>query len=211
MKKSRSGLIAILANYNTREMRKVLDLKITSGYPTVTIPTDFKIHIPEQQVTTSGYQHITIPPDLNVHITGANKPKIWAPKMQNLIMIDGKLSVKFQKILTAVFSPISDFPVFVDRSYQGAEIIGFSQLPHWNDNTSFVLELFVLQNASVRIPDERHCPGEKGAYMPWKYPDLGKTFSEPHKQGKFWIRQFAITNHDPKAHKTITVRFWDSK
>lgn len=72
MKKSNSGLVAILANYKSHEMRKVLDLKITTGYPTITIPSGFEIYIPELKIISSDYQHITIPPDLNVHVTGNN-------------------------------------------------------------------------------------------------------------------------------------------
>lgn len=208
MKKSNSGIIAILANYNTQEMRKVLDLKITSGYPTVTIPSNFEVQIPEQKMTIHGYQHITIPPDLNVHLTGNGKKRIWSPK-KDLLTPDGKLNKKFQKILSMVFPPISDFPIFTDRSYKGAEIIGFSQMPHWTENTSFVLELFAQQTANEMIPNQQHYTGEQGAYMPWQYSDLGKTYNEPYKQGSFWIRQFAITNHEPKQHKVVTVHFWD--
>lgn len=209
MKRSSSGIVAILANYNSPEMRKVLDLKITSGYPTVTIPAGFKLHIPELKITSSDYQHITIPPDLKVHVTGSGKPKIWAPRMKNLVTKYGTLRSKLQKVITVVFSPISDFPIFTDRSYKGALLIGFSQLPHWNEHTSFVLELFALQTKGVSIPNEAHYTGDQGAYMPWKYSDLGKIFDEPCKKGEFWVRQFAITNHEPKERKTITVHFWD--
>ena len=211
MKKTSSGIVAILANYNSPEMRKVLDLKITSGYPTVTIPSNFKLRVPELNITSSDYQHITIPPDLNSHITGSGKPKIWAPEMKELVTKKGGLSIKFQKIITVVFPPISDFPVFTNRSYKGALLIAFSQMPHWNENTSFVLELFALQTRDVSIPNENHYTGDQGAYMPWKYSEMGKTFDEPYKKGDFWIRQFAITSHEPKDRKTITVHFWNYK
>ena len=190
-------------------MRKVLDLKITSGYPTVTIPSGFKLRVPELNIVSSDYQHITIPPNLNSHITGNDKPKIWAPEMKKLVTKEGKLNVKFQKIVTVVFPPIFDFPVFTNRSYKGALLIAFSQMPHWNENTSFVLELFALKTRDVNIPNENHYTGDRGTYMPWKYSDLGKTFNQPYKKGDFWIRQFVITNHEPKGHKTVIVHFWD--
>lgn len=209
MKKTNSGIVAILANYNSSEMRKVLDLKITSGYPTITIPSGFKLSVPELNISSFDYQHITIPPDLNSHITGRERPKIWAPAMKNLVTKKGRLSTQFQKIITVIFPPISDFPVFTQRSYNGALIIAFSQLPHWSENTSFVLELFALQTENVSIPNENHYLGDQGAYMPWKYSEVGKIIDEPYKKGDFWIRQFAVTNHEPKKHKTITVHFWD--
>lgn len=210
MNKSDSGIVAILANYNTPGMRKVLDLKITSGYPTVTIPKGFRIHIPELKISSEDYQHITIPPDLNTHVTGNGKPKIWAPKKDELITAQGKLIPEFQKILTVIFPPISDFPVFTDRSYKGALLIAFSQLPHWNEYTSFVLELFAQKASDTIVPTDQHYLGDQGAYMPWEYSDLGKTFNEPHKQGQYWVRQFAITNHSKKDNKTFSIYFWDS-
>lgn len=209
MKKTNAGVIAILANFGTPEMRKVLDLKITSGYPTVTIPSDFELELPQNKLKTTEYQHITIPPDLHVHISGNNKPRIWAKGIDNLLTEDGQLTTDYKKLLTVVFPPISDFPIFTDRSYVGAEIIGFSQLPHWNENTSFVLELFVQENEKVAIPIDAHYRGEQGAYMPWLYSDMGKVFDESYKKGNFWMRQFSITNHDPKPHRTVTVYFGD--
>lgn len=209
MKRTDSGIVAILANYNTPEMRKVLDLKITSGFPTVTIPKGFKIRVPELNISSADYQHITIPPDLNTHITGNGKLKIWAPKKEKLIDAQGKLITDYQKIATIVFPPISDFPIFAGRSYKGAELIAFSQLPHWNECTSFVLELFAQKTNNTIIPTDQHYTGDQGAHMPWKYSDLGKTFNEPHRQGQYWIRQFAITNHEPKNHNTIVIHFWD--
>jgi len=209
MKKSDSGIIAILASYGTLEMRKVLDLKITSGFPTVTIPQNFKIRIPQHKLEIEGYQHITIPPDLKVHITGDGKPKIWGDEIKNLLTISGKLTVDYQKILTVIFPPINDFPIFTDRSYNGANIIGFSQLPHWNQYTSFVLELFAQNNEAMNIPNDSHYLGDQGAYMPWGYSSIGRTYNEPYKKGDFFVRQFAITNHDKKQNKIITIYFGD--
>lgn len=207
MKKSNSGIIAILANYNTPEMRKVLDLKITSGYPTITIPSDFTLELPQHKLKTTEYQHITVPPDLRIHISSRNKPRIWTKGLDNLLTKDGQLIADYVKLLTVVFPSISDFPIFTDRSYAGGEIIGFSQLPHWNQHTGFALELFAQKDQMTVIPNNKHYHGEQGAYMPWKYSDMGRTFNEPYKQGDFYIRQFAITNHDPKPSKTVTVYF----
>lgn len=209
MKKSDSGIIAILANYGTPEMRKVLDLKITSGFPTVTIPKNFKIRIPQHKLEIEGYQHITIPPDLKVHITGEGKPKIWGDEIKDLLTISGELTVDYQKILTVIFPPINDFPIFTERSYRGANIIGFSQLPHWNQYTSFVLELFAQNSEVIYIPNDSHYSGDQGAYMPWRYSSIGRTYDEPYKKGNYFINQFAITNHDRKQNKTMTVYFGD--
>lgn len=209
MKKSNAGIIAILANFGTPEMRKALDLKITSGYPTITVPSNFKVRIPQQNLEVDGYQHITIPPDLKLHLTGSGKPKIWSNKFENLLTEDSKLTTEYQKILTVVYPPIGDFPVFTDRSYDSAEIIGFSQMLHWNQYTSFVLELFVQKDKTTIMPNNLHYPGEQGVYMPWRYSDAGQTFDEPYRKGNFFIRQFVITNHDLKPHKTMTVYFGD--
>lgn len=209
MKKTNAGIIAILANFDTPEMRKVLDLKITSGYPTITLSSNFKVQIPQQNLEVNGYQHITIPPDLKLHLTGAGKPKIWADDFKDLFTKKSNLKVDYRKIITVIFPPINDFPIFTNRSYNGAEIITFSQLPHWNQNTSFILELFAQKDQMTVIPNNQHYHGEQGAYMPWRYSDTGRIFNEPYKKGDFYIRQFAITNHDPKPKKTIIVYFGD--
>lgn len=209
MKKSNAGIIAILANYGSPEMRKVLDLKITSGYPTVTIPQNFKVRIPQLKLEVDGYQHITIPPDFKIHLTGNGKDKIWTDKFEGFLTKGGGLSVEYQKILTVVFPPIGDFPVFTNRSYHGAEIIAFSQMPHWNQYTSFVLELFAQRTKKTNVPNDVHYPGEQGAYMPWHYSVIGRTFDKPYGKGDFFVRQFAITNHDPKPNNTMTVYFGD--
>lgn len=209
MKKTNAGIIAILANFHTPEMRKVLDLKITSGYPTITIPSNFKVRIPQQDLELNEYQHITIPPDLKLHLTGKGKPKIWANQFENLLTEEGKLTTEYQKIITVVFPPIGDFPVFTNRSYNGAEIIAFSQMPHWNQHTGFVLELFAQKDQTTIISSNAHFSGDQGAYMPWRYSDIGRIFDEPHRRGDFYIRQFAITNHNPKPNKTMIVYFGD--
>lgn len=209
MKKSDSGIIAILANYGTPEMRKVLDLKITSGFPTITIPKDFKLRIPQHKLETEGYQHITVPPDLKVHITGDGKPKIWGDEIINLLTISGQLTVDYQKILTVIFPPINDFPIFANRSYHGANMICFSQLPHWNQYTSFILELFAQKNEAISIPNSSHYSGDQGAYMPWLYSSIGRTYDEPYRKGDYFIKQFAITNHGKKQNKMMTIYFGD--
>lgn len=208
VKKSDAGIVCILANYKTSEMRKVLDFKITSGYPTVTIPKDFTVSIPQLSQTVQGYQHITIPPDLQVHLTGHHKPKIWGDDMRDLVAEDGRLKEDYIKVLTVVFPPISNFPVFTDRSYAGGGLmIGFQQLPHWNDNTSFVLEIFAQKTNQVQIPSSEHYEGDQGSYMPWSYASMGKTYDEPFRQGNFFIRPFAITNHEPKPMNEMKVYF----
>lgn len=208
VKKSKSGIVCILANYGTPEMRKVCDFKVTSGYPTVTIPSEFKLVLPQLSKTVTGYQHITIPPDLNAHITGQDKQKIWSVGLEHLVTDGGHLVMPYHKILTVVFPPISSFPVFTDRSYAGgAMLLAFSQMPHWNENTSYVLEIFAQQDGKTVIPQNEHYSGDQGTYMPWRYKDMGKTYAEPHRQGEFFIRPFAITNHDHKATDEMTVYF----
>lgn len=207
MKKTKSGIIAILANYGSPEMRKVLDVKITSGFPTVTIPKGFKVVLPQTKQTLRNYQHITIPPDLNIHITGNSQPKVWNDGFGGLLTRKGTLKKSYQKLLTVVFPPISDFPVFTNRQYVGVMIIALPKMPHWTENTGFVLELFAQNKRNITIPKKEHYSGEKGAYESWKYSSVGKTYNEDYKKGNFYIRQFAITNHDPKPERTVIVYF----
>ncbi len=209
MKRSKSGIIAILAQFENPEFRKVLDLKITSGFPTITLPLDFKTLLNGQSKELVGYQHITIPPDLNIHITGNNQKRIWAGKIDGLVNKDGELTVDYKKIITVIFPPINDFSVFTNKSYHGAEIIAFSQLPHWNKFTSFVLEIFALKNKDVSINTNDHYRGDQGALQPFKYSSIGKTFDRPFRQGNFYLRPFSITNHDPKPLKTVIIIFGD--
>lgn len=207
---SDTGIICILANFNTPEMRKVMDFKVTTSYPTITFPKDFTISFPQLSQTVEGYQHLTIPPDLNLHLTGNGKPKIWLESFDGLVDDDGKLTKEYQKLITVVFPPISDFPVFTGKKYNGVMIIGFEQLPHWNENTSFVLELFAMKEDNRNVPKESHYAGDLGTYMPFKYADMGKTFDEPKRQGNFYILPFAVTNHDLKPAKQMTVYFGDN-
>lgn len=207
MKKSNAGIVCILSNYNSPEMRKVMDFKITTSYPAITFPKEFNVIAPQLNQEIKEYQHLTIPPDLNLHLTGNNKPKIWLKSFKNLIDKRGYLIKEYQKLLTVVFPPISNFPVFTNRSYKGTLLIAMQQLPHWNANTSFVLELFVVKENKRNIPKNEHYSGELGTYLAFKYRDMAKTFDKPQKQGNFYILPFAITNHKFKPQNTITIYF----
>lgn len=211
VKKSDSAVIAVLASYKSKYLKKVVDLKTTNSFLTVTIPIANKLSFPKMGITliNHNYQHITIPPNLDLHLSKkeTNAEKLWYSKPRNLISPEGYLKKDYQKLITVIFPPISSMPAFTSRKYSAALIIGLSELPHWSDNTGFVLELFAQKAEDTKIPLDKHYEGELGSLMPFKYSDMAKTFPQPYKQGNFFIRPFVITNHDKKSPDELSIFF----
>lgn len=200
-----SGIVCILANYGSPEMRKVMDFKVTSAYPMITFPSKFDVILDDEVVT--GYQHLTIPPDLRMHLTGHQKPRKWLRSFEDNLDDLGRSKKEYFKLLTVEFPPISDFPVFSNKTYNGALIVAFSQMTQWNQNTAYTLELFVTRNNERPIPKNDHIQGELGTYLPFKYSDIAKTFNKPKRQGDFYVLPFAVTTHTerPRNQMRITV------
>jgi hypothetical protein len=201
---SNSGIVCILANFNSPRMRKVMDFKVTSAYPMITFPKKFEVVLGDDEVVT-GYQHLTIPPDLRMHLTGHNKPKKWLESFEDFLDHDGRLKKDYFKLLTVEFPPIRDFPAFRNKTYKGGLFLAIPQLPHWNEHTAYTLELFVTKEDKRSIPKKAHLSGELGTYLPFKYSDIAKTYNKPKRQGNYYILPFSVTTHTKKPRKQMRI------
>jgi len=207
IKKSKSGVIFGLANYDGNIARKVFDLKFTTRYPTITLPPDRKLTVINngQQYEAGKFQHITIPPDLNLHLTAEGSSKAYEffkPKKQ-LISSSGSLSRKYIKLLSLTYPKINKCPIFTNKQYLACFMVAFAQMPHWNSNSHFTLELFAIQDEKVRIPIGTHKKGELGVIHPFPafYTDKssGKTI-------KYYIQPFVVMSHDKE--ESLQIKFW---
>ena len=165
-KKSTAGIICGLANYQGNVARKVFDLKFTTRYPTITLPPDQKIIVENngEEYIHGKFQHITIPPDLNLHLTDESPTKsyeFFRPKKQ-LITKTGRLSKRYIKLVSITYPNIQACPIFTNKKYSACFLVAFAQMPHWNPNSHFTLELFAIKDENVRVPIGIHKKGELG-------------------------------------------------
>lgn len=207
IKRSRSGVIFGLANYDGDIARKVFDLKFTTRYPTITLPPDQKLKIINngKEFEAGKYQHITIPPDLNLHLTDERATKdylFFKPKKQ-LISKSGTLGRKYIKLVTVTYPYIDKCPIFTNRRYSACFMVAFAKMPHWNPKSHFALELFAIKDENVRVPIGTHKKGELGVIHPFpcSYEDKmnGHTI-------KYYIQPFVIVNH--LEEEPMQVKFW---
>lgn len=207
MKKSKSGVIFGLANYDGNIARKVFDLKFTTRYPTITLPQDQSLAVinTKKQYPAGEFQHVTIPPDLNLHLTDERRPKdyiFFYPRKQ-LISRGGFLSRKYVKLVTLTYPSVNQCPIFTNKQYAACFMIAFARMPHWNIYSHFTIELFVLQNEYVQIPIGIHKESELGVLHPFPcyYTDdsNGQTI-------KYFLQLFIIMNHSQE--KSLQVKFW---
>lgn len=207
IKKSKAGIIIGLANYSGNVARKVFDLKLTTSYPTLTLPQDKNIIVVNHKTCLSAgkFQHITIPPDLNLHLTSDRKTKdylFFKPK-KKIINCDGSLSRKYIKLLTVTYPTIDKCPIFTNKKYAAGFMMAFAKMPHWNSQTHFSLELYALKNEDVRVPIGLHKKGELGVTLP--FPNFYEN-KKDNKFIKYYIQPFIIISHEKE--KSIQVKFW---
>lgn len=210
--KSKSALLAVLANYKNQKARKVVDFKFTRTFPMIALPADKKILLPQEKTEydLDKFQHITIPPDLNIHLTSEKKQKERKfLGLTGLVNKEGFLQKKYQKILTVVFPPINSCPIFTNKKYGACLVIAQAQMPHWNENTHFILELFAIKNEKVRIPRGVHHKGELGAFFPYPYAGMAKTFDADYRHGNFFLQPFVIANHEKNDTDSVEI-YWGS-
>lgn len=207
MKKSKSGVIFGLANYSGNIARKVFDLKFTTRYPTITLPQDQSLIVlnNKTEYRAGRFQHITISPDLNLHLTDerASKDYIFFKPKKQLISNGGLLSREYIKLVTVTYPTINQCPIFTNKQYSACFMVAFARMPHWNSNSHFTMELFVLQNESVRVPIGIHKKGELGVLHPFPchYTDVlsGQTI-------KYFLQPFIVMSHSQE--KAVQVEFW---
>ena len=207
IKKSKSGVIFGLANYNGNIARKVFDLKFTTRYPTITLPSDQKLIVINSgiQYEAGKFQHITIPPDLNLHLTaeGSSKAyKFFKPKKQ-LISSRGSLSRKYVRLLTLTYPKIKECPIFTNKKYSACFMVAFSHMPHWNNNSHFTLELFAIKDEKVRIPIGIHKKGELGVIHPFPAFYTDKASSQTIR---YYLQPFVVMSHDKE--ESMQIKFW---
>lgn len=207
VKKSKSGIIFGLANYEGNIARKVFDLKFTTRYPTITLPQDKSLFIrnTNKKHSAGKFQHITIPPDLNLHLTDESPTKkyeFFKPKKQ-LLSKEGRLNKKYVKLLSITYPRIQECPIFTNRRYSACLMIAFAQMSHWNENSHFTLELFALKNESVRVPIGTHAKGEVGVIHP--FPCFYKSESN-EKDIKYYLQPFIIMKHNHED--AVQIKFW---
>ncbi len=207
MKKSKSGVIFGLANYGRNIARKVFDLKFTTRYPTITLPPEKRLIVTNngKQYDAGKFQHITIPPDLNLHLTAEGTTKsyeFFKPKKQ-LISKGGSLSRQYVKLLSVTYPKIAECPIFTNKQYSACFMVAFAQMPHWNSNSHFTLELYAIKDEKVRIPIGNHKKGELGVIHPFPAFYIDK---ESGTTIKYYIQPFVVMTHAPE--KSVEVKFW---
>lgn len=207
MKKSKAGVFFGLANYDGNIARKVFDLKFTTKYPTITLPQDQSLTVinTKKEYPAGKFQHITIPPDLNLHLTDerVSKDYLFFRPSRQLIGKDGFFNKKYKKLVTVTYPTINQCPIFTNKQYAACFMVAFARMPHWNTNSYFTMELFVLQNESVRVPIGVHKKGELGVLhpIPCHYIDdsSGQTI-------KYFLQPFIVMSHFQE--KAVQVEFW---
>ncbi|MEO8581451.1 MAG: hypothetical protein ABI425_02600 [Patescibacteria group bacterium] len=207
IKKSKSGVIFGLANYDGNIARKVFDLKLTTRYPTITLPPDKKLTVINNgnQYEAGKFQHITIPPDLNLHLTAEGSVKAYEffkPKKQ-LISGSGSLNRKYIKLLSLTYPKISECPIFTNKQYSACFMVAFAKMPHWNSDSHFTLELFAIKDEKVRTPIGAHKKGELGSIHPFPAFYTDKASGETIK---YYIQPFIVMTHD--REESLQLKFW---
>ena len=207
VKKSKSGVIFGLANYDGDIARKVFDLKFTTRYPTITLPKDQKLIVGNtgEEYDAGKFQHITIPPDLNLHLTDESSTKTYKffkPKKQ-LITKSGSLRRQYVKLLSVTYPSIKECPIFTNRRYSACFMVAFAQMPHWNSDSHFTLELFAIKDENVRVPIGVHKKGELGVIHPFPSFYADKVSGEIIK---YYIQPFIVMNHI--REEAVQVKFW---
>lgn len=209
MKKSNSGIVCGLANYTGSIARKVFDIKYTTRYPTITLPSDKNIYVSndKKKYDSGKFQHITIPPDLNLHLTDESPQKdykFFEPK-KNMIKPSRMLSRKYVKLLRVTYPKIDDCPIFTNKRYAACFMMSFAKMPHWTKDTHFTLELFATQNESVEIPIGVHKKGELGRIHPFRvqYKNLSHMAQETVS---YCLQAFVIASHEKED--SVQVEFW---
>lgn len=205
--KSKSGVIFGLANYEGNIARKVFDIKFTTRYPTITLPSDKTLLVSNngESYQPGRFQHITIPPDLNLHLTSekGERDYIFFKPQKSLIDSKGSLSKEYIKLVSVTNPSIDECPIFTNRKYSAGVMVAFAKMPHWNTQSHFTIEVFALQNETIRIPIQNHKQGELGVFLPspafYKDDSSGKTI-------KYFLQVFTIMNHT--YERPILVEFW---
>lgn len=208
----RTALVTVLASYNKQKARKVVDFKFTRTFPMIALPIDKKVVLHQEGIgfAPDTFQHITIPPDLNIHLTKERGEKDHRfLGISGLLNKEGFLKRKYEKLLTVVFPPINSCPVFTNKKYGACLVVAQTQLPHWNANTHYTLELFAIKNDKVRIPRGLHSRGELGGFFPYPYSVMSKTFDEDFKRGKYFIQPFVVVSHEEKDPDSVEIYFGD--
>lgn len=207
IKKSKSRVIFGLANYDGNIARKVFDLKFTTRYPTITLPSNQKLFVINNgsQYESGKFQHITIPPDLNLHLTAEGSSKsyeFFKPKKQ-LISKGGSLTRKYIKLVSVTYPKISECPIFTNRQYSASFMVAFAQMPHWNGNSHFTIELFAIKDEKIRIPIGIHKKGELGVIHPFPAFYTNEANGETIR---YYLQPFIVMSHDKE--RSMQVKFW---
>lgn len=204
--KSKSGVICILANYSGDLVRKVADFRFTSMYPTLTIPSNQKIYIKNnnQEYDSGKWQHLTVPPDLNLHLTdnSSQKKYLFFKPRKEMFNKGGFLRRKYIKLFSVSNPPIDFCPIFTNKKYKQCLMIAISKMKHWTKNTHFTFELYAIKNEKVKIPKNNHENGELGVIHPFK---IGYSDQLSGDHIEYWLQPFVIANHENE--KTISIKF----